>query len=116
MNHSQDLSGTGGVVLIALVANMPQLIIPFQYFSYTGIFTCMLLAKEMETRTDPNGSNFLRVTTPISRHRSILLIACNYHTVIVFHPLQSQALYTGSFRNQSINLPCPCRLYRTQAL
>lgn len=76
MNHSQDLSGAGGVVLIVLVANSPQIILSFLYFSYNGIFTCMLLAKEWSRYGSK--SSFLRVTTPTGRQRSTYRLQLPY--------------------------------------
>ena len=76
VNGSRDLSGAGGLTLIVLVANSPQIILSFLYFSYNGIFTCMLLAKEW--RTYGSKSNFLRVTTPIGRQRSTYRLQLPY--------------------------------------
>ena len=76
INDSHDLSGAGGVFLIVLVANSPQIILSFLYFSYNGIFTCMLLAKEW--RTYGSKSNFLRVTTPTGRQRSTYRLQLPY--------------------------------------
>ena len=74
--HSQDLSGANGVILIVLIANSPQIILSFLYFSYNGIFTCMLLAKEWRTYGSKN--NFLRVTTPTGRQRSTYRLQLPY--------------------------------------
>ncbi|KAL9092893.1 MAG: hypothetical protein Q9165_004311 [Trypethelium subeluteriae] len=38
--------GVSGVVGNTLVANVPQVILSFIYFTYNGLFTCMLLARE----------------------------------------------------------------------
>ena len=76
INNRNDLSGAGGVVLIVLLANSPQLVLSFLYFSYNGIFTCMLLAKEW--RTYGSKSNFLRVTTPHGRQRSTYRLQLPY--------------------------------------
>ena len=76
MNGSRDLSGARGLILIVLVANSPQIILSFLYFSYNGIFTCMLLAKEW--RTYGSRSNFLRVTTPTGRQRSTYRLQLPY--------------------------------------
>ncbi|KAF2237908.1 hypothetical protein EV356DRAFT_362818 [Viridothelium virens] len=38
--------GISGVVGNTLVANIPQVILSFIYFTYNGLFTCMLLARE----------------------------------------------------------------------
>ena len=76
LHNRQDLSGAGGVILPVLVANSPQLILSFLYFSYNGIFTCMLLAKEW--RTYGTKRSFLRVTTPIGRQRSTYRLQLPY--------------------------------------
>lgn len=76
MNDNRDLSGADGVVFTVLVANSPQIILSFLYFSYNGIFTCMLLAKEWSTYGSK--SNFLRVTTPNGRQRSTYRLQLPY--------------------------------------
>ena len=76
IHNSQDLSGAGGVILTVLVANSPQIALSFLYFSYNGIFTCMLLAKEW--RTYGSKGNFLRVTTPTGRQRSTYRLQLPY--------------------------------------
>ena len=76
ITDSHNLSSAGGVILIVLVANSPQIILSFLYFSYNGIFTCMLLAKEW--RTYGSKSNFLRVTTPTGRQRSTYRLQLPY--------------------------------------
>ena len=76
INKSQDMSGADGLILIVLVVNSPQIILSFLYFSYNGIFTCMLLAKEW--RTYGSKSNFLRVTTPIGLQRSTYRLQLPY--------------------------------------
>ena len=76
INNSLDLSGADGVVLVVLIANSPQIILSFLYFSYNGIFTCMLLAKEWSTYGSK--SNFLRVTTPTGRQRSTYRLQLPY--------------------------------------
>ena len=76
MNISHDLSDAGGVMLTVLVANSPQIILSFLYFSYNGIFTCMLLAKEW--RAYGSKRNLLRVTTPTGRQRSTYRLQLPY--------------------------------------
>ena len=46
INGDYSLSGAHGVIFIVLVANSPQLILSFLYFSYNEIFICILLAKK----------------------------------------------------------------------
>lgn len=38
--------GSRGIISNVLVANTPQIILSFVYFTYNGLFTCMLSAKE----------------------------------------------------------------------
>ena len=98
MNGSRDLSGAGGLILIVLVANSPQIILSFLYFSYNGIFTCMLLAKEW--RTYGSRSSFLRVTTPSGRQRSTYRLQLPYRYGVplligsgTLHWLVSQSIF-----------------------
>ena len=98
ITHNQDLSGAGGVILIVLIGNSPQIILSFLYFSYNGIFTCMLLAKEW--RTYGSKSNFLRVTTPTGRQRSTYRLQLPYRYGIplligsgTLHWLVSQSIF-----------------------
>lgn len=98
MKHSQNLSSAGGVILIVLVANSPQIILSFLYFSYNGIFTCMLLAKEWSTYGSK--SNFLRVTTPTGRQRSTYRLQLPYRYGVplligsgTLHWLVSQSIF-----------------------
>ena len=99
INDSQDLSGAGGVILIVLVANSPQIILSLLYFSYNGVFTCMLLAKEW--RTYGSKSNFLRVTTPTGRQRSTYRLQLPYRYSI---PLLIGSSTLHWFVSQSIFL------------
>lgn len=76
MNHSQNLSGATGVISTVLVANLPQIILIFLYFTYNGIFTFMLLTKEWSAYAIKR--KFLRVTTPRERQRSIYRLQLPY--------------------------------------
>ena len=38
--------GKRGLVGLAVLTNMPQLLLSFLFLSYNGLFTCMLLSKE----------------------------------------------------------------------
>ena len=98
VNNSQDLSGAGGVIPIALVSNSPQIILSFLYFSYNGIFTCMLLAKEWSTYGSKR--TFLRVTTPTGRQRSTYRLQLPYRYGVplligsgTLHWLVSQSIF-----------------------
>lgn len=76
MNHSQDLSGSAGVVFTVLVANSPQILLSFLYFAYNGIFTCMLLAEEWSAYASKR--RFLRVTSPTGGQRSTYRLQLPY--------------------------------------
>ena len=98
IQHSQDVSNAGGLLLMVLVANSPQIILSFLYFSYNGIFTCMLLAKEW--RTYGSKRNFLRVTTPSGRQRSTYRLQLPYRYGVplligsgILHWLVSQSIF-----------------------
>ena len=83
---------------VVLVANSPQVMLSFLYFSFNGIFTCMLLAKEW--RTYGSKSNFLRVTTPSGRQRSTYRLQLPYRYGVplligsgILHWLVSQSIF-----------------------
>lgn len=76
MNHSQNLSGATDVISTVLVANLPQIILIFLYFTYNGIFTFMLLNKEWSAYAIKR--KFLRVTTSRGRQRSIYRLQLHY--------------------------------------
>lgn len=58
---------SSGIVAITLVANLPQLILTFLYFTFNGILTCMLLAKECNGYAVKR--SFLRVSSPKGSQR-----------------------------------------------
>ena len=41
-----SLKGTSGIILTALLVNIPQLLLSSLYLTYNGLYTCMLLADE----------------------------------------------------------------------
>ena len=98
MKHSQDLSGSAGVIFTVLVANSPQVLLSFLYFAYNGIFTCMLLAEEWSAYASKR--NFLRVTSPIGGQRSTYRLQLPYRYGIplligssVLHWFVSQSIF-----------------------
>ena len=38
--------GSGGLLLIVLLANAPQVLLSFLFLTYNGLYTCMLLTDE----------------------------------------------------------------------
>ena len=76
MNHRQNHSGAAGIIFMVLVTNSPQIILSFLYFTYNGLFTCMLLAEEWSAYSTKR--NFLRVTSPRGRQRSTYRLQLPY--------------------------------------
>ena len=98
MNHSQDLLGSTGVILTVLLANSPQIILSFLYFTYNGVFTCMLLAEEWSAYASKR--TFLRVTTPTGWQRSTYRLQLPYRYGIplligssILHWFVSQSIF-----------------------
>ena len=76
MKHNRHLSGPAGVMFTTLIAKSSQIILSFLYFTYNGIFTCMLLAKEWSAYSSKR--RFLRVTTPTGGQRSTYRLQLPY--------------------------------------
>ena len=98
INHSLDILGSTGVILTVLLANSPQVILSFLYFTYNGVFTCMLLAEEWSAYASKR--TFLRVTTPTGRQRSTYRLQLPYRYGIplligssILHWLVSQSIF-----------------------
>ena len=98
INHSQNLSGSAGLIFTVLVANSPQILVSFLYFTYNGLFTCMLLAEEWSAYASKR--NFLRVTTPTGRQRSTYRLQLPYRYGVplligssALHWLVSQSIF-----------------------
>lgn len=62
-------SGSSGLVSAVLLANLPQAIVSFLYFTYNGLFTCMLLSYEYSKYGPTGRKRPLRVTTPRGQQR-----------------------------------------------
>lgn len=93
-----SLSGSRGLLLTALVANSPQLLLSFLYFTYNGLFTCMLLASEWNGYAHKRKP--LRMTNPTGVQRSTyrLQLPYKYGVPLLFisgilHWLVSQSLF-----------------------
>ena len=98
MNASDDLSGSAGVIATVLVANSPQILLSFLYFSYNGVFTCMLLAEEWSAYGTKK--RFLRVTSPTGGQRSTYRLQLPYRYSVplligssTLHWLVSQSIF-----------------------
>ena len=97
LNHS-SLSDSTSLVFIGLVANSPQILLSFLYFSYNGLYTCMLLAEEWGAYTYKR--RFLRVTSPKGGQRSTYRLQLPYRYNIpllvgsgTLHWLVSQSVF-----------------------
>ncbi len=93
-----SLPGTGGLLINILVANSPQVLLSFLYFTYNGIFTCMLLADEWAGYAHDRKP--LRVTSPSGSQRSTYRLQLPYKYGVpllilsgTLHWLVSQSLF-----------------------
>ena len=86
------------MIATVLIANSPQILLSFLYFSYNGVFTCMLLAEEWSAY----GTNkrFLRVTSPTGGQRSTYFLQLPYRYSVplligssILHWLVSQSIF-----------------------
>ena len=57
-------SGTSGLVIGVLLANLPQLVRSVLYFAYNSLFTCMLLCHEYSQFALQDRHKALRVSKP----------------------------------------------------
>ena len=89
----------GGVVVTVLLANSPQILLSFLYFTYNGLFTCMLVAEEWSAYGSKR--NYLRVTTPRGRQRSTYRLQIPYRYGV---PLLIASSILHWFVSQSIFL------------
>lgn len=81
-----------------LIANLPQLILTFLYFTYNALFTCMLMAHEWNGYAYERKS--LRVTTTQGQQRSTYWLQLPYRFAVplmimsgLLHWLTSQSLF-----------------------
>lgn len=93
-----NMPGSGGLLLIVLVANSPQAILSFLFLTYNGLYTCMLMANEWSNYAYERKS--LRVSNPVGDQRSTYRLQLPYKygiplTVLsgTLHWLVSQSLF-----------------------
>lgn len=93
-----NLRGTGGVLGLAVLANIPQLLLSFLFLTYNGLFTCMLLAEEWSRYAYERRP--LRVTDPVGSQRSTYRLQLPYKYSIplmiistILHLLVSRSLF-----------------------
>ncbi|KAI9695590.1 MAG: hypothetical protein M1820_008515 [Bogoriella megaspora] len=97
--------GVRGVVANTLVANIAQVILSFIYFTYNGLFTCMLLAKEWHDFARERKG--LRVSgIPKGRQRSSYFLQLPYRFSLplmalsgVLHWLVSESIFLVSLNS-----------------
>ena len=93
-----SFGGTSGILLTALIANIPQLLLSFLFLTYNGLYTCMLLADEWSGYAYERKP--LRVTQPKGSQRSTYRLQLPYKYIIplcivstVLHWLVSRSLF-----------------------
>ena len=93
-----DESVQGGLLLMVLISNSPQLILSFLYLTYNGLFTSMLLAKEWSGFAHHRKT--LRITSPKDQQRSTYWLQLPYRysiplsvTSSLLHWLVSQSIF-----------------------
>ena len=98
MEANWTFGGISGILLLALVANIPQLLLSFLFLTYNGLYTCMLLADEWSGYAHERKS--LRVTKPSGNQRSTYRLQLPYKygiplmiTSTILHWLVSQSLF-----------------------
>ena len=91
-------SGTSGILLTALIANIPQLILSLLFLTHNGLDTCMLLAEEWNGY--PHQRKPLGVTNPTGDQRSKYRLQLPYRysiplmiTSTLLHWLVSESLF-----------------------
>ena len=89
---------TSGILLTALIANIPQLLLSFLFLTYNGLYTCMLLADEWSGYAHEKKP--LRVTKPSGSQRSTYRLQLPYKYIIplmitstILHWLVSESLF-----------------------
>lgn len=92
------LTGSRGLLLAAIVANSPQVLLSFLFFAYNSLFTCMLLASEWNGYAHTRKP--LRVTSPTGVQRSTYRLQLPYKYGVMLlvisgalHWLVSQSLF-----------------------
>ena len=93
-----NLEGSNGLLLNALIANLPQVVLSFLFLLYNGLFTSMLLADEWNGYARKRKP--LRVTDPKGAQRSTYRLQLPYKYGVplltasaILHWLVSQSLF-----------------------
>ena len=93
-----SFGGTSGILLTAIIANIPQLLLSFLFLTYNGLYTCMLLADEWSGYAYERKP--LRVTQPKGSQRSTYRLQLPYKYIIplciistILHWLVSRSLF-----------------------
>ena len=93
-----SFGGPSGILLTALIANIPQLLLSFLFLTYNGLYTCMLLADEWSGYAYERKP--LRVTQPRGSQRSTYRLQLPYKYIIplciistILHWLVSRSLF-----------------------
>jgi hypothetical protein len=98
LNTQLNSTGTDGLTVSVVFANLPQIILSIVYLSYNALITCMLLASEYSGYEVHRKT--LRVTTPCGQQRSTYWLQLPYTygipvivTSATLHWLISQSLF-----------------------
>ncbi|KAF2134767.1 hypothetical protein P153DRAFT_329435 [Dothidotthia symphoricarpi CBS 119687] len=98
ITYGHELYQPDRLVANILLANLPQLVIPFLFLAYNSILTSMLMAKEWSEFGYKRKS--LRVTAPSGQQRSTYFLSLPYRYAlpllsasILLHWLTSQAVF-----------------------
>ena len=101
-------SGSGGLLLHILVANLPQAVLSFLFLTYNSLFTCMLLANEWNGYAHERKP--LRVTYPHGAQRSTYRLQLPYKYGVpllivsaTLHWLVSQSLFLANVIGYNTN-------------
>ena len=93
-----NMSGTTGLIVTTIVANLPQVLLSFLYLMYNSLFTCMLLGKEWNDFAYER--KYLRVSLPKGSQRSTYFLQLPYRygvplliTSGLLHWLVSQSIF-----------------------
>ena len=93
-----NTQGSNSLIFTTLVANSPQVLLTFLYFSYNGIFTCMLQGKEWNEYAHKRRT--LRVSSPKGMQRSTYRLQLPYRYGIpllivsgILHWFVSQSIF-----------------------
>ena len=98
MKANWTFNGVSGSLLLALIANAPQLLLSLLFLAYNSLYTCMLLADEWSGYSKDRKT--LRVTQPHGAQRSTYFLQLPYRYSIVLlitstllHWFVSQSLF-----------------------